>query len=324
MSTRTTRYSAHLGYIYSWRMLHCRGFFQDPQESPDYGRIINDRHFKWVTCHSTMGRKPANAAPSSYPGFLLPHIAKWRETLGCTQSLSFLVHSNWETGASGRHSRAENGEEGRIRLPHSPRRDRLPCSLQSRARSHISVALVSQLLRERKGTACRDICLFICLFVRLGISSQPAEAFTELRNVCYCSRDVCLFICLFICLLICVRLCIPFQSTEASTELRNVCVWWRARQPRQVHRAHDSHRRPTRRCRHGLRGLSDTAEICIGRQFRWSAEICIWRHFRWSAEICIWRSFRWSAEVFIWRHIRWSAEICINVTSVGHWKYVLT
>ena len=32
--------------------------------------------------------------------------------LDCTQSLSFLVHSNWGTGASERHSRAENGEEG--------------------------------------------------------------------------------------------------------------------------------------------------------------------------------------------------------------------
>ena len=30
-------------------------------------------------------------------------------TLDCTQSLSFLVHSNWETGASEWHSRAENG-----------------------------------------------------------------------------------------------------------------------------------------------------------------------------------------------------------------------
>ena len=32
----------------------------------------------------------------------------------CTQSLPFLVHSNWETGASERHSRSENGEEGRL------------------------------------------------------------------------------------------------------------------------------------------------------------------------------------------------------------------
>ena len=30
----------------------------------------------------------------------------------CTQSLSFLVHSNWGTGASESHSRADNGEEG--------------------------------------------------------------------------------------------------------------------------------------------------------------------------------------------------------------------
>ena len=33
--------------------------------------------------------------------------------LDCTQSLSFLVHSNWETGASEWHSRSKNGEEGR-------------------------------------------------------------------------------------------------------------------------------------------------------------------------------------------------------------------
>ena len=33
-------------------------------------------------------------------------------------------------------------------------RGRLPCSLQSRARSRISLAPVSQLLREKKGTAC--------------------------------------------------------------------------------------------------------------------------------------------------------------------------
>ena len=82
--------------------------------------------------------------------------------IDCTQSPSFLVPSNWETGASERHSRAENGEEGRknkgtlsflFPLPHSPR-GRLLCSLQSRARSCISLAPVSQLLRERKGAAC--------------------------------------------------------------------------------------------------------------------------------------------------------------------------
>ena len=34
--------------------------------------------------------------------------------LDCTQSLSFLVDRNSETGASERHSRAENGKEGPI------------------------------------------------------------------------------------------------------------------------------------------------------------------------------------------------------------------
>ena len=37
--------------------------------------------------------------------------------LDCTQSLSFLVHSNWETGASERQSRPENGEEMKWRFP---------------------------------------------------------------------------------------------------------------------------------------------------------------------------------------------------------------
>ena len=64
------------------------------------------------------------------------------ENKTCTQSLSFLVHSNWETGASERHSRAENGRTAQ------------PCSLQSRARSRIWLAPVSQLLWEKKGTAC--------------------------------------------------------------------------------------------------------------------------------------------------------------------------
>ena len=36
-----------------------------------------------------------------------------KRALDYTQSLSLLVHSNWETGAIERHSRAENGEEGR-------------------------------------------------------------------------------------------------------------------------------------------------------------------------------------------------------------------
>ena len=46
--------------------------------------------------------------------------------LDCTQSISFLAHSIWETGASERQSR------------------RQPCSLQSRARSRISLTPVSR------------------------------------------------------------------------------------------------------------------------------------------------------------------------------------
>ena len=69
---------------------------------------------------------------------------EWAEkalaSVDCTQSLSVLVHSNWETGASERHSRAENGEE--------------PRSLQARARSCISLAPVSQLLWTRKERDC--------------------------------------------------------------------------------------------------------------------------------------------------------------------------
>ena len=53
----------------------------------------------------------------------------WSE-LDCTQSLSYLL--------------VMEGLE----------RER-PCSLQSRARSRISLALVSQLLKEKRGTSCR-------------------------------------------------------------------------------------------------------------------------------------------------------------------------
>ena len=58
--------------------------------------------------------------------------------LECTQSISFLVHSNWDTGASERQSRAA----------------RLLRSLQSRARSRLSLTLVSQLLWTRKERDC--------------------------------------------------------------------------------------------------------------------------------------------------------------------------
>ena len=54
--------------------------------------------------------------------------------LDCTQSLSFFFHSNWETGASERHSRA-------VYLVHS-------------SLARISLPPVSQLLREKKGTVC--------------------------------------------------------------------------------------------------------------------------------------------------------------------------
>ena len=40
-------------------------------------------------------------------------LASVSVAFGRTQSFSFLVHNNWEAGASERHSRAENGEQGR-------------------------------------------------------------------------------------------------------------------------------------------------------------------------------------------------------------------
>ena len=46
---------------------------------------------------------------TSLPAFI-------RLEIDCTQSLSFLVHSNWETGARESQSRAENGEEGHSSL----------------------------------------------------------------------------------------------------------------------------------------------------------------------------------------------------------------
>ena len=51
------------------------------------------------------------------------------QVLDCTQSLSFLIHSNWETGASERQSRVHGC---------------LPRPLQSRAWSPISLTPVSQ------------------------------------------------------------------------------------------------------------------------------------------------------------------------------------
>ena len=56
--------------------------------------------------------------------------------------------------ASERHSRAENGAGGGGKHEEISPRGRLPCSLQSRAWSCMSLAPVSQLLREKKGTAC--------------------------------------------------------------------------------------------------------------------------------------------------------------------------
>ena len=49
-------------------------------------------------------------------------MVRYLTKIDCTLFLSFLVPSNWETVASGRYSRAENGEEGRkiFSLPHSP------------------------------------------------------------------------------------------------------------------------------------------------------------------------------------------------------------
>ena len=75
---------------------------------------------------------PVRKAPPNIRGCI-------RQEPDCTSPFSFLVHSNRETGASERHSRAAVE----------------PCSLQSRARSRISLVPVSELLREKKGSACK-------------------------------------------------------------------------------------------------------------------------------------------------------------------------
>ena len=76
----------------------------------------------------------------AYSVFIKRTRTAFAHLLNCTQSLSFLVHSNWKTGASEKHTPTPRGH--------------LLCSLQSRARSCILLAPVSQLLREKKGTAC--------------------------------------------------------------------------------------------------------------------------------------------------------------------------
>ena len=107
----------------------------------------------------------ANAAPSSYPcscDLTLRNDVR-RETGRCPFLFSSAVIERLERSRGTAARRMGRRDEDDF--PHSPRRGRLPRSLQSRSRSRISVALVSQLLRENKGTACRDICLFICLFL---------------------------------------------------------------------------------------------------------------------------------------------------------------
>ena len=107
----------------------------------------------WMPCgsaHSVITLRTNSQRP-----WLLPYMAE----IDCTQFPSFLVHSNWENGASERQPRGEWGGRTKIflsflfPLPHSPR-GCLPCSLQSRTRSRISFVPVSQLQREKKGTAC--------------------------------------------------------------------------------------------------------------------------------------------------------------------------
>ena len=94
---------------------------------------------------------------------------KWRHRY-CTlkhklhAALSFLVHSSGETGASERQSRAETGEEVR----------RAPLSLQSRARSCFSLAPVSRLLKEKKGTAC-SLSQTALLFLSAICCQTPAK-----------------------------------------------------------------------------------------------------------------------------------------------------
>ena len=61
---------------------------------------------------------------------------------GSTQPLSFLVHSNWETGASERHSRAENGEEARPSTSLTP---------VSRAIVHLACTSLSITKRKERG-----------------------------------------------------------------------------------------------------------------------------------------------------------------------------
>ena len=88
-------------------------------------------------------------------------------TLGCTQSLSFLVHSNWGTGASERHSRAKNGEEGRkirnanekvavpsFSLPSSPFSAQRSTSLTPVSQTVVHLACSSFSITKTKETDC--------------------------------------------------------------------------------------------------------------------------------------------------------------------------
>ena len=96
-----------------------------------------------------------------------------QEKLDCMKSVPFLVGTvlrDWsERDAQPRGEWGGRTVRCLFPLPHSPC-GRLPRSLQSRARSRISLAPVSQLLREKKGTAVADdysynVCTISFLFL---------------------------------------------------------------------------------------------------------------------------------------------------------------
>ena len=74
-------------------------------------RLTSLRSFLWITAAWTSFSVCSRLCASCYPA-----APRFVQSVGCppqdcTQSLSFLVHSNWEIGASESKSRAENGEE---------------------------------------------------------------------------------------------------------------------------------------------------------------------------------------------------------------------
>ena len=81
--------------------------------------------------------------PLRFPAKRLSTQSSWLGGLHAVPFF-FLVHSTWETGASERQSRAENGEQGR------------PRSLQSRARSRISLASTTK-RKERDCVQSTDL-----------------------------------------------------------------------------------------------------------------------------------------------------------------------